>query len=311
MKIELLSIIVPCYNEEGNLDKLINELTIVLKPYSFSYEIICIDDGSSDNTFTILQKIAKENERVFGFSLSRNFGHQIALLAGLDESKGDVIITMDADLQHPPAIIPKLIEKHIEGFDIVNTIRVYDKSTTIFKKQSSKWFYSFINKISDIKIEPQSSDFRLMNRETVDAFLALKERNRFTRGLIKWIGYNQTAIEYQAQKRFSGTSAYSYKKMISLAVDGVTSMSAKPLRVSLYVGFILFLSGIVYSIIAISNYFKGVNVEGWTSILISILVIGGIQLLILSIVGEYVSKIFYESKDRPLYLIKSKTNNLD
>ena len=311
MKIGLLSIVIPCYNEEGNLNKLINELTIVLKPYSFSYEIICVDDGSKDDTFKIIQEIAKENERVFGFSLSRNFGHQIALLAGLEESKGDVLITMDADLQHPPEVIPKLIEKHIEGFDIVNTIRAYDKSTSAFKKLTSKWFYSFINKISDIKIEPQSSDFRLMNREAVDAFLVLKEHNRFTRGLIKWIGFNQAAVEYQAHKRFSGASAYSIRKMISFAVDGVTSMSAKPLRLSLYFGLMLCLGGVIYSIIAISNYFKGVNVQGWTSILISILVIGGIQLLILSIIGEYVSKIFYEAKNRPLYLIKSRTNNLD
>ncbi len=309
MKIKLLSVIIPCYNEEGNINKLIHELTIVLKPYSFSYEIICIDDGSKDATFKIIQEIAKANERISGFSLSRNFGHQIALLAGLENSRGDVVITMDGDLQHPTEVIPELIKKHMEGFDIVNTKREYDQSATFFKKLTSKWFYILINKISDIKVEPQSSDFRLMNRETVNAFLKLEEHDRFTRGLVQWLGFKQTTVSYKANPRYAGTTGYSLKKMISFAIDGITSMSSKPLRLSLYSGIVFFLIGFLYGVFALINYMNGITVPGWTSILITILVIGGVQLLMLSIIGEYVAKIFNEAKSRPLYFIKSSTKD--
>ena len=309
--IECISIVVPCYNEEGNIVALIDGLKEVLSPYGFDYELILVDDGSKDDTFKIIESEAKRSDRIKGFSLSRNFGHQVALFAGLEMAVGEVVITMDADLQHPVKVIPKLIEKYGEGYDIVNTVRAYDQSETIFKKLTSKWFYAFINSISDTHIEPQSSDFRLMGREAVDAFLTLKEHNRFTRGLVRWIGFKQTSVEYQADKRFSGSSGYSFKKMVALAVDGVTSMSSKPLRLSLYLGFLLCIAGVLYAIFVLVNYIRGINVEGWTSILISILVIGGIQLLILSIMGEYVSKIFNEAKDRPLYLIKAKTTKAD
>ncbi len=309
--IECISIVVPCYNEEGNVVALIRSLTEVLNHYDFDYELILVDDGSKDATFKIIENEAKGSDRIKGFALSRNFGHQVALFAGLEMAVGELVITMDADLQHPVRVIPKLIEKYEEGYDIVNTVRAYDQSESVFKKLTSKWFYAFINSISDTHIEPQSSDFRLMGREAVDAFLTLKEHNRFTRGLVRWIGFKQTSVEYQADKRFSGSSGYSLKKMVALAVDGVTSMSSKPLRLSLYLGFLLCIAGVLYAIFVLVNYIRGINVEGWTSILISILVIGGIQLLILSIMGEYVSKIFNEAKDRPLYLIKAKTTKAD
>ena len=309
--IECISIVVPCYNEEGNIPELVRGLTEVLGEYDFDHELILVDDGSKDGTFTTIENEANNSDRVKGLSLSRNFGHQVALFAGLEMAVGEVIITMDADLQHPVKVIPRLIEKYEEGYDIVNTVRAYDKSETMFKKTSSKWFYAFINSISDTHIEPQSSDFRLMSRVAVDAFLTLKEHNRFTRGLVRWIGFKQTSVQYQADKRFSGNSGYSFKKMVTLAVDGVTSMSSKPLRLSLYLGFLLCFAGVLYAIFVLVNFIRGINVEGWTSILISILVIGGIQLLILSIMGEYVSKIFNEAKDRPLYLVKDKTTKAD
>lgn len=311
MSIEKLSIVVPCYNEEGNIVELINRLKSVLEQYTFNYEVILVDDGSQDTTFNIIEAQSRLDDKIKGYSLSRNFGHQIALFAGLEMAEGNVVITMDGDLQHPVRVIPDLIAKYEEGYEIVNTIRAYDKSETVFKKLTSRWFYAFINRISDTPIEPQSSDFRLMGKEAVDAFLTLKEHNRFTRGLVQWIGFKQTAVQYQADKRFSGSTGYSLKKMISLAVDGVTSMSSKPLRLSLYLGFILCFAGVIYAIFVLINYIRGINVEGWTSILISILVIGGIQLLILSIMGEYVSKIFNEAKDRPLYIVKAKTPETD
>lgn len=308
MNIQLLSIVVPCFNEQDNVLKLTQELNAVLKLYSFSKEFIFVDDGSKDHTYERIVEISKKNSHVKGYALSRNFGHQIALFAGLKYAKGDVVITMDADLQHPPEVIPELLEKYLEGYAIVNTRRVYDTSASWFKKASSKWFYVLINKLSDIRIEPQSSDFRLMNSDCVAAFLNIKEQNRFTRGLVQWIGFKQTIIDYTANKRFSGASGYSLKKMITLAVDGVTSMTSKPLRASLYAGVFFLVVGVIYGGFVLHNFFNGANVPGWTSILILMLLIGGIQLLILSIIAEYLAKIFNEAKARPLYFIKAKTS---
>jgi len=192
---------------------------------------------------------------------------------------------MDGYFQHPPNVIPELVKKYNEGFDIVNTKRLDSKSISFFKKSTSKLFYLLINKLSDFAVEPFGADFRLMSRETVDAFLSIKEHDRFK-------------------------SSYTLKKMIKLAINGITSMSSKPLRISLYLGLMFFISGIIYAIFIISNYYNGFNVAGWTSILITILILGGIQLLIMSIIGEYVAKIFNETKSRPLYLIKKKTKEL-
>ncbi len=307
MSIINLSIVVPCYNEESNIAKLFNELNKVINTLDFSCEVIFVDDGSKDDTFKEIEKISLTNNYVSGICLSRNFGHQIALLAGLEKSSGDIVITIDGDLQHPPEVIPELIQKYQEGYDIVNTRRIDDESTSFFKKKTSKWFYAFINMLSDVKVEPFGADFRLMSRETVDAFLSIKEHDRFTRGLVSWIGFNQGVVEYKANPRFSGKSSYTLKKMIKLAINGITTMSSKPLRISLYLGLIFFVTGIIYAFFILSNYFSGLNVEGWTSILITILILGGIQLLIMSIIGEYVSRIFNETKSRPLYLIKKKT----
>ena len=309
MAISKLSIVIPCYNEAGNLKRLISDILESIEENTFNLEIIVIDDGSKDNTYHILKELSKTNKAIQGYSLSRNFGHQIALFAGLEKATGDAILTMDADLQHPPEIIPLLIEKYNEGYDIVNTKRAYDPSTSRFKKLSSKWFYIFMNKISDVYIEPDSSDFRIMSRESLNALLKLREQDRFTRGLIQWIGFNQTIVPYTTNKRFAGTSSYTLAKMIKFAISGVTSMSSKPLRLSLYLGMIFVFIGLLYGCYVLYKYFLGVTFPGWTSILISVLLIGGIQLLILSIIGEYVAKIFNEAKSRPLYFIKASTKD--
>ncbi len=303
-----LSIIIPCYHEEKNIDILYQELNTTLKTIEISYEIIFVDDGSKDKTYEKIERIAQNDDRVSGISFSRNFGHQIALLAGLEKAKGNMIITMDGDMQHPPKVIPQLISKFKEGYDIVNTQRIDDSSISFFKKQTSKWFYKIINRLSDIEVESLGADFRLMSRETVNAFLSIREHDRFTRGLVSWIGYKQGLIEYQAHPRHAGTSSYTTGRMLKLALNGITSMSSKPLRISLFFGLFFFASGILYSLFILYNYFTGSNVQGWTSILITILILGGIQLFILSIIGEYVSKIFNESKARPLYIIKKRTD---
>lgn len=308
-EIKLISIVVPGYNEETNIRALYNELLPVLKSTGSDFEIIFADDGSRDRTFEVIKSISAEDKHVIGLSLSRNFGHQVALMAGLQHAKGDIVIMMDADLQHPPSVIPLLIEQYQKGFDIINTRRIDSKDVGIVKKTTSKGFYKFINAMSDVYIEPSSSDFRLMSRKAVDAFLQFEEKSRFTRGLISWMGFRQTIIEFNATERFSGKSKYTFRKMFRFGMDGITSFSSKPLRISFYSGVIVFFIGIIYAIYAVVEYFRGETTQGWASMLITILMLGGFQLLSIGVVGEYIARIFNESKARPLYFIKDKTDS--
>jgi glycosyltransferase involved in cell wall biosynthesis len=299
-----ISIVIPIYNEEKNIILLAEEIKKELYKTSSTYEIIFINDGSNDQSLEILRTlILDEQNFIKCISLSRNFGHQIALSAGIEIAKGEIVITMDGDLQHPPALILELISKYKEGYDIVNTIRINDKNETTFKRMSSKGFYAIINFLSEVHLEAASSDFRLMNRKTVNAFLEINEKDRFTRGLIGWMGFKQAFISYIPNKRNAGDTKFSLKKMLKFAFDGITSFSSKPLRISFYIGLIISFISIIYSLFAIFSYFKGNNITGWTSILISILFIGGFQLISIGIVGEYLARVYTQSKNRPLYLI--------
>jgi len=301
---EKISIVIPAFNEEKSLNYIYDQLSNLLKV--FELEIIFIDDGSSDQTFTIIKEIAKKDSRVKGISFSRNFGHQIAIMAGLHESNGEVIVMMDADGQHPVKLIPKLVSKYQEGFDIVNTRRKSTAGVGIFKKLSSRIYYKILNFLTDIRIEYSSSDFRLMSRKAVDAFVEMQEQNRFTRGMISWMGFDQSIIDYDAPKRFAGDSKYTLKKMIHFGVDGITSFSAKPLKISFYFGLIVLIFGIIYAIYAVVVYFMGYTSPGWTSIMLTVLILGGVQLLGIGILGEYLAKIFNEIKRRPHYFIKDR-----
>ncbi|MBN1413591.1 MAG: glycosyltransferase family 2 protein [Bacteroidales bacterium] len=302
-----ISVIIPLYNEEDNIERLIQILLPVLNQLNRSWEIIFIDDGSKDRSFELVKEIHEQNPDVTGIALSRNFGHQIALLAGLHRAKGDVVIMMDADLQHPPEVIPRLLEASSRGYDIVNTRRIDAKGTGWFKKVSSRGFYRLMNFLSDIPITESSSDFRLMSKKALGAFLKFQERDRFTRGLISWMGFNQTIIDYECPPRLIGTSKYTLRKMLHFALDGITSFSAKPLRIASYSGMIVFFIGLLYALFAIIQYFRGANMPGWTSLLVTVLIIGGIQLLAIGIIGEYLARIFHESKARPIYFIKDQT----
>lgn len=304
----LLSVVIPAYNEEQNVFPLYQELTIVMEATGFDYEVIFVDDGSRDNTFDEIKKLSVQNKKVSGISLSRNFGHQVAIMAGLQQSKGNLVVMMDADLQHPPEIIPLLIEEQKKGFDIVNTRRLDAKGTGALKKGTSKLFYGILNRLSDVRIEPAAADFRLLTRKAADAFLKFEERDRFTRGLISWMGFRQSIVEYTASARHSGKSKYTFKKMLQFGMDGITSFSSRPLRISFYTGLVLFIAGLTYAIYAIARNIHGDTVPGWTSILVSVLIIGGFQLLSLGIIGEYIARIFNETKARPIYFIKDKTH---
>jgi glycosyltransferase involved in cell wall biosynthesis len=306
-----ISVVLPLFNEEENLLVLYEALVPALSSITENYEIIFADDGSRDNSFGIVKEISRKNNRVLGISLSRNFGHQVALSAGIEHATGKVVVTMDADMQHPPILIRELYKKHLEGYDIVNTIRLETDDSSWFKNITSKGFYFLINKFSDVRIEPGAADFRLMNRKSVNAFLRLKERDRFTRGLISWMGFRQAAIPYKAPPRYAGRSKYSVRKMFRFATDGITSFSSKPLRLSFYMGVIAAFFGLCYAVYAIVEKVRGETMQGWASILLSVLILGGIQLISIGIIGEYLARVFNEAKGRPLYLVKEYTYEED
>jgi polyisoprenyl-phosphate glycosyltransferase len=304
-----ISIVIPLLNEESNLDRLYQELKEALDP-AFGYEILFVDDGSSDNSFNIIKELSLKDPKVSGISFSRNFGHQVALMAGLEHSRGEVVVTMDADLQHPPSLIPKLYELYTQGYDIVNTVRTETEGTGFMKNLTSGLFYKLLNRLSGLGVTPGSADFRLMSRKVVDAFISIPEKDRFTRGLVTWMGFRQQEITYKAQPRFSGSTKYSTMKMMRFALDGITSFSAKPLRIAFFLGLFTFILGLVYAVYAVIMYSKGETIQGWTSLLLVVLFLGGVQLLSLGIIGEYISRIFTEAKSRPLYFIKDKTGKV-
>jgi polyisoprenyl-phosphate glycosyltransferase len=302
-----ISFVIPAYNEASNVVKLYNELILVIASQPYQFEFIFIDDGSTDETLQIIRSISKKDPRVFFMELSRNFGHQNALKAGLDLANGDCVITMDSDLQHPPAVVADLIKYWEEGYDVVYTRRREDKKLSWFKRKTSNLFYTLYNKLSDIKLEEGTADFRLMARNVVDAFANLRENELFIRGLIKWSGFQQIAVEYVPHERFSGQSKYSITQMVSFAFKGITSFSVKPLKLATYTGLTLFLFSMVLVPYALISYFLGVAASGWTSIMISIFFFGSLQLLIMGIIGLYLSKLVIQSKQRPLYFIR-RTN---
>jgi glycosyltransferase involved in cell wall biosynthesis len=308
-KIPKVSIIIPLMNEEESLPVLYAQLKNTFSQLEgYSYEILFVDDGSTDASYELIQEYGKKDLCVRGLSLSRNFGHQVALMAGIKYANGDILITMDGDLQHPPAIIPKLIEEFEKGFEIVNTIRITTEDASMLKNLTSSLFYKLINLITDIPITPAAADFRLISRKVANAFLAIEEKERFTRGLISWMGFKQSSVEFNAPARFAGKSKYNLRKMIRFARTGITSFSPKPLKISFALGIVFSLLGLIYATIAILENFKGNTVSGWTSILVSVLVMGGIQLLCIGILGEYIATIFTESKKRPLFFIQDEVN---
>ncbi len=298
-----LSVVAPAYNEAQNIPRLLERLEKVLRD-SEEWELIIVDDGSTDDTLQVAKALAAFMPKLHYLSLTRNFGHQTALKAGLDHARGDCVISLDADLQHPPEMIPEMIRQWRAGFEVVNMVRA-DASVPFFKRLTSRFFYWLTNLLSDYRIEPGSSDFRLLDRRVVEVLRGIEERNLFLRGLIPWLGFRQTHLTYEPANRAAGASKYTLSQMMRLAMLGLTSSSLRPLHVSTLIGAIMSILALLYAAYALwARFFAGTVITGWTSLLISILLIGGIQLLMLGIIGEYLGRGLTEIKSRPLYVLR-------
>lgn len=309
---KLYSLVIPLYNEEQVIHECIKRVTNVMGNKSFDYEVIFVNDGSKDSTEEIVKQYCEKDDHLKLITFSRNFGHQTAITAGMDNSSGDAVVVMDADLQDPPEVILDLIAKFEEGYDVVYAIRSKRKGESLFKKVTAKIFYRYMRSMSDVDIPIDTGDFRLISRQVCDVLKTLTERNRYVRGLVSWVGFKQTGVYYEREERFAGETKYPLKKMLKLSVDGITSFSTKPLKLSKWIGLIVSAAGFIYALVIIIQKLFGVEMQtGWASTIVIVLIIGGIQLLMMGITGEYIARIFEESKNRPLYIIKEKVNMND
>jgi len=303
-----LSIVIPVYNESGNIPRLINELEDVLASLDMAWEVLFVDDGSTDKTWDIVESLHQKNNSIKGLRLSRNFGHQYALLAGLANGAGDVLITMDGDLQHPVKMIPELVSEWRHGNMIVHTRRLDPPTLSFFKKLTSVLYYRIFSYLSGVRIESGMADFRLLDRQVVRDILEFSEEGLFFRGIAQWVGYRSATIPYTSHERFSGTSKYSFKKMIRLAWNGITSFSIVPLRLGIFLGFVTSLIAFAEIIYAISvKVFTDTAVPGWTSAVSILAFLFGVLFILLGIVGEYIGRILVEVRQRPRYLIAEQT----
>jgi glycosyltransferase involved in cell wall biosynthesis len=303
-KVEL-SVVVPMYNEELNIDYLFERLISVLDKLNMKYEIVCVNDGSKDNTLKYLVEHHSRNDAIKVVNLSRNFGKEIALTAGIDYTTGAAIVPIDADLQDPPELIEELVAKWREGYDVVYATRRVRQGESWLKRFTAKAFYKVATWISPVPIPPNTGDFRLLDRRVVEALKQLPERNRFMKGLFAWVGYKQTSILYDRPQRYKGLTKWNYWKLWNLALDGITSFSFLPLQVWSYLGLIFSLIAFCYgSFLIIWTLFLGIKVPGYASIMVAVLFLGGVQLLSLGILGEYLGRIYQEVKGRPLYLVR-------
>lgn len=299
-----ISIVVPVFNEEKNLHEFHKRITAVMEQEPYDYNIIFVDDGSRDSSAVILNELSKADEHVEAYLLSRNYGHQMALTCGLDNADGDAVITMDGDLQHPPELLPEMLRLWENGHEIVQTKRMATEDAGFFKNITSSVYYKVINALSEVEITPGGSDFRLMDRIAVDAFKLYRERARFIRGLVNTLGFRVTVLEFVAPPRFAGYSKFNLHKMLHFALDGITAFSNLPLRWAFYIGIVFGLCSIMLlGHVFYVKYLTDDAVPGWATMTVSVLFLGGIQLVGIGILGEYIGRIFEEIKHRPLYLI--------
>lgn len=303
-----LSIVIPIYNEEGNIYRLIERLRQVINPMNLQCEYIFVNDGSRDKSIFLIKELASADPSIKYVDFSRNFGHQIAVTAGLDMSKGKAVIIIDADLQDPPELIPILYTKMKEGYEVVYAQRKSRKGEGFLKKFTARMFYRILSKITSVEIPVDTGDFRIIDRKIVNILKQMPEQQKFLRGQISWIGFRQTFVEYERDERHAGETGYTYKKMIRFALDGITAFSNFPLKFATFAGFIVSGFAFVAIIYALYARFFTDNFEpGWTSLMISILFIGGIQLIGIGIIGEYISRASANVRNRPLYIV-NETN---
>lgn len=300
----VLSVVVPVFNEELSIEASYVRLTEVLEGLDDSYELIFVNDGSKDRSADLLRKIAVTDTRVSLINFSRNFGHQMAITAGVDYARGEAIVVIDADLQDPPEVIPLMVEKWREGYDVVYGQRLSRQGEHFLKKTTAAWFYRLLKRITEIDIPLDTGDFRLISRQVAEVLRGLREQSRFVRGMVSWIGFRQIGIPFARQERFAGQTNYTLRKMLGLAVNGIVSFSSLPLRIASYVGVIVAFMGFILGLYGIFlKVFTHATLVGWTSLLVAISFIGGVQLMVLGIIGEYISKIYDETRKRPLYVV--------
>jgi len=303
-----LSIVIPAHDEADAIPELLRRLQRVLAEVECEWEVVLVDDGSRDVTWPLMQEAAERDDRVRALRLSRNFGHQVALTAGLWAAEGDAVITMDSDLQHPPELIPALLERAADGFDVVYAIRTEQDSEGWFKVKSANAFYWLLNKLTRLDLPAGGADFRYMSRRVVDAVLSMPERHRFLRGMTRWVGFMQSSIEYTRAERYGGRSKYSLRHMLRFAFDAIFSFSAQPLRIASVLGMgVSFLGGLYLIYVLFARAFTATVVPGWTSVLAAVLLIGGVQLACIGILGQYIGRMYEEIKGRPLFMVWEDT----
>jgi polyisoprenyl-phosphate glycosyltransferase len=302
----LLSVVAPVYNEQELIETFVERTCAALKGKPF--EIVLVDDGSDDSTPILLERIASTDPRVRVIHLSRNFGHQAALTAGLEHAMGDVVAMIDADLQDPPEVIVQMLERWSGGADVVYAVREHRPGETAFKLATASWFYKLFNTLTQVDLEPNSGDFRLLDRRALDALLSMTERSRFLRGMTVWVGFTQTAVSYEREARTAGETKYTLRKMLRFSLDAIASFSHLPLQLATYIG--LLSAGVAFIAIpvVVGLHFAGSYLPGFGTITIAILLLGGIQLIALGVIGEYVGRIYDEVKHRPLYIVREERN---
>ena len=303
----VISVVAPVFNEAEGIRSFTDTVAAELNRLTDSWEIVLVDDGSTDQTWEILQTLRAEEPRIKVLRFSRNFGHQLAITAGMQYACGDAVIVMDADLQHPPKLIPKMVAKWKEGFGVIYTVRSYGNEIGWFKRTTSNLFYRTLNVLSDTKLEPGMSDFRLLDRTVLDQFNAMPENVRFIRGMIRWLGFRQTCIPFTAAPRFAGQSKFSLAKMIRFALEGITSFSVLPLRWITACGLTVAAMSLCYAAYVLAEaLMTGITTPGWPTLVIAVMFLGGMQLTALGIVGEYVGRIYMETKRRPLFVVQEQ-----
>ncbi|MGL4942300.1 MAG: glycosyltransferase family 2 protein [Thermoguttaceae bacterium] len=304
----LISIVVPVFNEEPSLREFYREVKDVLEKLPLKWEIVFVNDGSGDGSLDVIRSLNANDERVRAVHFAKNFGNQIAISAGLEHARGDAVIIMDADLQHPPELIPELVKRwQDEHYESVYAQRTYDAKTSRFKRFTSSLFHKTLNVLSDLDMPEGVSDFRLLDRAVVDYLNRMKERPRFLRALICWLGFRQCGVPYTTHPRFAGQSKFSIRKLIQLSIDGITAFSTKPLRWITYSGFLVAAIGIVYAMYVVyETFFIELKTAGWPTLIITILLLGGMQLISLGVIGEYLGKTYMETKERPLYTVQER-----